>query len=100
MADYTVWYSSEEESSDFATNLIIIEAKKIGFTDSCLGQLTAYMGGVHAYRKDERKENLIMGPAGRYSQGDSWYTPHDSWYTRAHSRCSVLCPMQRIDLGQ
>lgn len=58
-ADYTVWYDSEKNTS-FATNLIIVEAKKIGFTDTCLGQLTAYMGLVHSYRKDERKQNAVV----------------------------------------
>lgn len=46
--------------SSLATNLIIIEAKKWHFTDTCLGQLTAYMGAVHAKRKDEQKENSII----------------------------------------
>ena len=41
-ADYTVWYDSEMKTK-FATNLIIIEAKKDGSTDTCLGQLTAYI---------------------------------------------------------
>ena len=58
-ADYTVWYDSRNKSS-LATNLIIIEAKKIGFTDTCLGQLTAYMGIVHAKRKDEQKQNSVI----------------------------------------
>lgn len=58
-ADYTVWYDSEKKTN-FATNLIIIEAKKVGSTDTCLGQLTAYMGLVHAYRKDERKQNSVV----------------------------------------
>lgn len=55
-ADYTIWYDSEKNTK-FATNLIIIEAKKVGATDSCLGQLTAYMGIVHACRKEEGKQN-------------------------------------------
>ena len=58
-ADYTVWYESET-ISNLATNLIIIEAKKFNLTDSCLGQLTAYMGVVHAYRKDEQKQNSVI----------------------------------------
>ena len=58
-ADYTVWYESQKKSN-FATNLIIIEAKKINSTDTCLGQLTAYMGVVHAYRKDEQKQNSVI----------------------------------------
>lgn len=58
-ADYTIWYDSRERSN-LATNLIIIEAKKLNYTDTCLGQLTAYMGVVHAYRKDERKENSVI----------------------------------------
>lgn len=55
-ADYTLWYDSEKNTK-FATNLIIIEAKKVGSTDSCLGQLTAYMGIVPACRKEEGKQN-------------------------------------------
>lgn len=58
-ADYTVWYESQKRSN-LATNLIIIEAKKINSTDTCLAQLTAYMGVVHAYRKDEQKQNSVI----------------------------------------
>ena len=58
-ADYTVWYESQKKSN-LATNLIIIEAKKINSTDTCLGQLTAYMGVVHANRKDEQKQNSVI----------------------------------------
>ncbi|MCJ1387120.1 hypothetical protein MMC17_010249 [Xylographa soralifera] len=58
-ADYTVWYDSQTRSN-LATNLIIIEAKKICSTDTCMGQLTAYMGAVHAYRKDEQKQNSVV----------------------------------------
>jgi hypothetical protein len=45
---------------DLAINLIIIEAKKINFIDTCLDPLTAYMGVVHAYRKDEQKEDCHL----------------------------------------
>ncbi len=58
-ADYTVCYDPDK-NTNFATNIIIIEAKKTGFTDACLGQLTAYMGLVHSYRKDERKQNAVV----------------------------------------
>ena len=58
-ADYTVWYDSQKRSK-FATNLIIVEAKKMNSTDTCLGQLTAYMGLVHAYRKDEQKKSSVI----------------------------------------
>lgn len=58
-ADYTVWYDSPIRDN-LATNLIIIEAKKRHYTDTCLGQLTAYMGLVHAYRKDKHKENSVI----------------------------------------
>ncbi|MCJ1471643.1 hypothetical protein MMC13_000283 [Lambiella insularis] len=58
-ADYTVWYESPKKSN-LATNLIIIEAKKMNSTDTCLGQLTSYMGLVHANRKDEQKQNSII----------------------------------------
>lgn len=57
--NYTVWYDSEKNTR-FATNIIIVKAKKIGFTDTCLGQLTAYMGLVHSCRKDERKQNAVV----------------------------------------
>lgn len=55
-ADYMFWYGSENNTK-LATNLIIVEAKKVGATDTCVGQLTAYMGIVHACRKDEGKQN-------------------------------------------
>ncbi|MCJ1484208.1 hypothetical protein MMC06_004376 [Schaereria dolodes] len=58
-ADYTVWYNSPKKAK-FATNLIIVEAKKLHSTDTCLGQLTAYMGLVHASRKDEQKQNSAI----------------------------------------
>ena len=58
-ADYTVWYESQRRFN-FATNLIVIEAKKINSTDACLGQLTAYMGIAHACRKDEQKQNSVV----------------------------------------
>lgn len=58
-ADCTIWYESQNRST-LATNLIIIEAKKVNSTDTCLGQLTAYMGVVHAYRKDEQKQNCVI----------------------------------------
>jgi hypothetical protein len=62
-ADYTVWYEPQK-TSNLATNLIIIEAKTINSTDTCLGQLTAYMGVVHANRKDKQKQNsTIYGAA-------------------------------------
>ncbi|KAL8703093.1 MAG: hypothetical protein Q9201_003730 [Fulgogasparrea decipioides] len=55
-ADYTVWYDSAGKGS-LATNLIIVEAKKLEGTDTCLGQLIAYMGVIHAVRKDDKKHN-------------------------------------------
>lgn len=66
MADYTVWYGSEEEASDFATNLIIIEAKKIGFTDSCLGIVRHSKSDIESdperYSKLER-DSTSKGPS-------------------------------------
>lgn len=59
VADYTVSYDSEN-ASRFPTNLIIVEAKRTGSTDTFLGQLTAYMGIVHSCRKDEKKENCVV----------------------------------------
>ena len=58
-ADYTVWYEPPKKAN-LATSLIVIEAKKINFTDTCLGQLTAYMGIAHACKKDEGKENSVV----------------------------------------
>ena len=58
-ADYTVWYESPTKSK-LATNLIIVEAKKLNFTDTCLAQLTAYIGVLHARRKDEKKQNCVI----------------------------------------
>lgn len=60
-ADYTVWYEAQRKGN-LATNLIVIEAKKSNATDTCLGQLTAYMGIAHARRKedDERKQNAVI----------------------------------------
>lgn len=40
-----------------ATNLIIIEAKRINSTDTCLGRLAAYMGMVH---KTEQKQTSVI----------------------------------------
>lgn len=58
-ADYMIWNDSDKNTK-FATNLIIIEAKKVGSTDKCLGQLTAYMGIVHSCRKDGGKQNCSV----------------------------------------
>lgn len=61
-ADYTLWYDARK--STLATNLIIVEAKKLGGTDECLPQLTAYMGAVHDIRKEEGKTNsTVFGAA-------------------------------------
>ncbi|KAL9046812.1 MAG: hypothetical protein Q9214_000454 [Letrouitia sp. 1 TL-2023] len=57
--DYSVWYDPKRKST-LDTNLIIVEAKKAGSASACLGQLTAYMGAVHAFKKDEQKENSIV----------------------------------------
>ncbi len=43
-----------------ATNLIIIEVKKINSVDTCLDPSTAYMGVVHAYKKEEQKEDSVI----------------------------------------
>lgn len=79
-ADYTVWYE-QQKKSNLATNLIVIEAKKINLTDACLGQLTAYMGVVHADRKNEQKENSVI--YGAASDGFSFRFCHidneDNW---------------------
>ena len=58
-ADYMVWYETQRKQILY-TNLIIIEAKKRDHTDTCLGQLTAYMGIKHATRKESRKENSTI----------------------------------------
>ena len=58
-ADYTVWYESRQRSS-FGTNLVIIEAKEPNATDTCLGQLAAYMGVIHSVRKEEKKKSVVV----------------------------------------
>lgn len=58
-ADYTVWYDSYNKGS-LSTNLIIVEAKKLNATDTCLGQLTAYMGLVHETRREQHKKNCVV----------------------------------------
>lgn len=58
-ADCTVWYDAQRKQ-DLSTNLIIIEAKKRDHTDTCLGQLTACMGIIHASRKEKKKENSTI----------------------------------------
>lgn len=63
-ADYTVEYEPQESSSKFATHLIIIQAKESNSADTCLGQLTAYMGIAHSCRKYEhQKSSTIYGVA-------------------------------------
>lgn len=82
-ADYTVSYEPENTSS-LPTNLIIVEAKRTGSTDFCLGQLTAYMGIVHSCRKDEKKENCIV--YGAASDGSTFRfcrINNDSGWTRS-----------------
>lgn len=83
-ADCTVWYDSPDKSN-FATSLVVVEAKKRDHTDTCLGQLTVYMGVVHASRKDQKKSNsAVYGVASdglkfRFCQIDSdgnWGTGH------------------------
>ncbi|KAL9102239.1 MAG: hypothetical protein Q9163_002599 [Psora crenata] len=58
-ADCTVWYQSPK-GYNLATNLIIVDAKKTHFTDSCLSQLVAYMGVVYTLRKDQNEQNPIV----------------------------------------
>lgn len=75
-ADYTVWNEPQKEFN-LAINLIIIGAKKINSTDTCLGHSTAYMGVVHTNREDEQKKNSIIygaasdGPSFRFCHIDS-----------------------------
>ncbi len=40
-ADYTLCYG---EASDMETNLVIVEAKKLGYTGAAAGQVVSYMG--------------------------------------------------------
>ena len=58
-ADYTVWYEPKTPKN-LSANLIIVEAKKMNGTDTCLGQLAAYMGIVHNFRKEEGKTNSVV----------------------------------------
>ena len=63
-ADYTIGYESQEKESSTTlsttANLIIIRAKNSDSTDTCLGELAAYMGIAHASRKDEQKQSSSM----------------------------------------
>jgi hypothetical protein len=74
-ADYSLWYPDENTPS---ANLIIVEVKKFGTSDSAVGQLLAYMGKlnqylklfnifllmfaavVHQTRKDQGKRNTVV----------------------------------------
>lgn len=67
-ADYMVWYKSPK-IYNLATNLTFVKAKKTYYTDTCFGQLAAYMGVVHAYRKDYQGSSIIYGVA---SDGNSF----------------------------
>jgi hypothetical protein len=58
-ADYRVWYDSVQKKL-LATNLVIIEAKRRHQTDAALSQLAAYMGIVHATRREESKQNCVV----------------------------------------
>lgn len=58
-ADNSVWYDSAKKKT-LATNFLIVEAKRWGTTDLALLQLAAYMGIVHATRKEESKENSVV----------------------------------------
>ena len=46
-----------------------MEAKRWGTTDLALPQLAAYMGIVHATRKEESKENSVVYGAASYGAG-------------------------------
>jgi hypothetical protein len=60
-SDYSVWYDrSRKGVATMATNLLIVEAKREGYTDTAIPQLICYMGIVHAARKDASKENCIV----------------------------------------
>lgn len=58
-ADYSIWYDSAAKDT-LATNLLIIEAKRQKGTDFALAQLAAYMGIVHARRKENHKQNSVI----------------------------------------
>jgi hypothetical protein len=75
LADYSLWYPDDGDPS---TNLIIVEAKKVGTSEAANGQLLAYMGKsnlylylfnvsllisiaiVHRTRKEQRKRNAVV----------------------------------------
>ncbi|KAL8809386.1 MAG: hypothetical protein Q9200_003453 [Gallowayella weberi] len=59
LCDYAIFYESRSKSA-LATNVLIIEAKKPRTTDTCLGQLVAYMGVVHTSRKEEARANRTV----------------------------------------
>jgi hypothetical protein len=45
VADYTLWYDSYESAG---TNVVVVEAKRRGWTIKAVGQLIAYMGGLYS----------------------------------------------------
>ncbi|KAI9785973.1 MAG: hypothetical protein M1839_008239 [Geoglossum umbratile] len=55
--DYSLWYSDENGTS---TNLLIVETKKLGTSETAIGQLLAYMAVVHRTRKAEGKQNAVI----------------------------------------
>ncbi|OBT88388.1 hypothetical protein VE02_02298 [Pseudogymnoascus sp. 03VT05] len=58
-ADYSLYYESQSKE-EFATNLVIVEAKKLGFADGALPQLISYLGIVSAARREQRKRNAVV----------------------------------------
>ncbi|KAI9774569.1 MAG: hypothetical protein M1840_002818 [Geoglossum simile] len=56
-ADYSLWYPNENSTS---TNFLIVKTKKLGTSETAIGQLLAYMAVVHQTRKAEEKQNAVI----------------------------------------
>lgn len=55
-ADYSIWY----DEIDLGTNLVVIEAKRDGYTGSARSQCLAYMGIVHTVRRSSQRMHKVI----------------------------------------
>lgn len=55
--DYSLWYESSKNPNSLTTNLLMIEGKR---SYDAMPQLAAYMGMVHAARKEDWKPNGVV----------------------------------------
>ncbi|KFZ17437.1 hypothetical protein V501_01711 [Pseudogymnoascus sp. VKM F-4519 (FW-2642)] len=58
-ADYSLFYESKSKDT-LGTNLVIMEAKKTGFSDGALPQLVSYLGIVPTARREQGKSNAVV----------------------------------------